>query len=637
MRDPNSLIDLRRCESIALHPSGEHCVVGTLRLDKERAKYIGDLWTVGLDGKADQWTFGEVSDTSPAFADDGRLLFLSNRPTPTDDSKERAQIWCFSPSGGEPHPITDEPLGVSGFKVAGDSIIAIAARLPGVELDKQRETATERRKHGPSTLRYTKMPVRFWDHWIPEAAPHLVHIQGDSSKDLTPDADREYRNSSFHMSENGRWVVTQRVSIDPVDRLATHDLIVFDLTDGPYGVVKEGQREAFWNARISPDGRYVCASYRKRSDGFHGGNKLVRVEVATGDMTVLCDDDERWHIPEDWVDDQNILCVTDDDGRSRLFQINVETDTCTALTTEMSVGAFDARGGELVAIASSILNPPEPMRVVDGQLERLASISGYDPDADISVEYVSVESTDGTPIQGWVAKRKDVDHAPCIMAIHGGPIAAWNDVWHWRWNARLWAENGYVVAMPNPRGSTGFGQEFIEGIWGNNWGGQCYEDLMSFADHLAARPDVDESQMVAMGGSFGGFMTNWIGCKTDRFVCLISHAGLANLGAFHGVTDMPAWWVHMFGESPYTASEAFDLYSPIRHIDGWKSPVLIIHGQLDYRVPVGEALTLFEGLQAHGVESELLIYPDENHWILKPRNIVTWYEATLEYIQRHTN
>ena len=159
---------------------------------------------------------------------------------------------------------------------------------------------------------------------------------------------------------------------------------------------------------------------------------------------------------------------------------------------------------------------------------------------------------------------------------------------------------------------------------------------MAVADALAARGDIDAGRTMAMGGSFGGYMTNWIGTQTDRFACLITHASIATMAQFTGVTDHPGWWyLEMGGENPYEDPERFDRYAPLRQITKWRSPALIIHGERDYRCPVNEALNLFEALQYHGVPSELLVFPDENHWILKPRNIIVWYRAVLEFIGRH--
>jgi dipeptidyl aminopeptidase/acylaminoacyl peptidase len=223
-----------------------------------------------------------------------------------------------------------------------------------------------------------------------------------------------------------------------------------------------------------------------------------------------------------------------------------------------------------------------------------------------------------------------------LLWIHGGPIGMSGDAWHWRWNPLLAVAAGYTVVQPNPRGSTGFGQEFVQGIWGNVWGDQCFKDIMAVTDALAQRADVDASRIMAMGGSFGGYMTNWIGTQTDRFKCLVTHASIVTMANFTGVTDDPAfWYMFMGGENPYSDMLAFDRYAPIRHISNWKTPALIIHGEQDYRCPVSEGLMLFEALQYHGVDSELLVFPDENHWIMKPKNIVAWYDNVLRFVGTH--
>ncbi len=194
------------------------------------------------------------------------------------------------------------------------------------------------------------------------------------------------------------------------------------------------------------------------------------------------------------------------------------------------------------------------------------------------------------------------------------------------------AGQGYRVVMPNPSGSTGFGIDWVNDIWGNTWGERCYDDLMRLVAHLESE-GVRARDMVVMGGSFGGYMTNWIGTRGDRFRALVTHASLFDMRAFHGVTDFPAWWELMMGGAPWSDPE-FDRYSPSRFVSGWKTPTLILHGEKDYRVPVGEGLALFEALQAHRVPSELVIFPDENHWILKPNNVIAWYETVLGFIDR---
>jgi dipeptidyl aminopeptidase/acylaminoacyl peptidase len=298
-------------------------------------------------------------------------------------------------------------------------------------------------------------------------------------------------------------------------------------------------------------------------------------------------------------------------------------------------------GGVAVGVRSRLTHPPEPfvVRLAEGSEPRLlATLSGFteaEANAIAGVESMTVEGDGGVPVQSFVVTPKaGAGRRAGLVWIHGGPMGAWGDGWHWRWNPIVGAAQGYVIALPNPRGSTGFGQEFVEGIWGNVWGAACYRDLLAVADRFCARADVDPERVAAMGGSFGGYMTNWIGGNTDRFRALVTHASVYSMSAFHGVTDSPAYWAYAMGGAPYGRQD-YDVYSPHARIDRWKTPTLVIHGEKDYRVPVSEGLALFEGLQHHGVDSELLIFPDENHWILKPRNVVAWYDAVFSFLGKH--
>ena len=243
------------------------------------------------------------------------------------------------------------------------------------------------------------------------------------------------------------------------------------------------------------------------------------------------------------------------------------------------------------------------------------------------------ESTDGAPIHHRHVRIDDDTKRPLLLWIHGGPISAWSDVWHWRWNPVVAASFGYHVVCPNPRGSVGFGQQFIEEMFGDVWGGQCYDDLMAVTDAVAQRPEVDATKSCAMGGSFGGYMTNWIGTQTDRFTCLVTHASIADNHGFYATTDAPMWWLNTFAKDPYEDRTAFDTYSPLRYVENWKTPVLIVHGDKDYRVPITESLTLYEALDVHGVDCQMMIFPDENHWILRPKNAIDWYEKIFAFIE----
>ena len=374
---------------------------------------------------------------------------------------------------------------------------------------------------------------------------------------------------------------------------------------------------------------------------------LVEIEVSSGQRRTIPVQEDIWPTVHDVSDDgRTLLASAPWNGATPALLIDRQSGAVTRLTSQEDAGThgslcFLDEASAAVCIRSSIVQPPELFFLsldAPAPPTQITRLSGHPIDVErLEVSSLMATSSDGEPCQYYVVKPRDAcEPLPALVWIHGGPISDWGDAWHWRWNSLVGASRGYAMILPNPRGSTGFGQAWVEGIWGNTWGGQCHDDLLAVIKDVEAREDVQAGNVSVMGGSFGGYMTNWIGTQHARFRALVTHAGLYNLSAFHAITDSPAYWSFMMGEDPYTQHDAFSLYSPHRHVSRWKSPTLIIHGQQDYRVPVGEALSLFEALQYHGVESEFLLFPDENHWILKPRNIKVWYEQVFAFLDRHT-
>jgi dipeptidyl aminopeptidase/acylaminoacyl peptidase len=653
-------IALKRVSEIAPSPDGRWLAVAVQRLDRDGARYVTDLWKVPTDGSAaTQLTRGEAKDTAPSFRHDGALCFLSNRQPnevkADEGADKRMQVWCLPPGGGEPQMLTDEPLGVEAFRCAkrADTMVLLAPVLIGVPHEKQRETAAERAKKGPSARRYSRQPVRHWDHWLHQnddfAFTHVVACDGSGGKriDLTPQARHEFAiEPGFDVTADGRQVAITRQTMG-ADRELDTAILLLDVPAGTQRILGEAPCVNFDAPVFSPDGRQLAAVRSFRSAQKVMRPLAVLIDVAGGGIRELASGWDRWPGIADWsADGRALIASADDDGHTAVVAIDVASGNVERVTAADAGGAHGnlrvLADGRIAGIRSTLLEAPECF-VVDARAgstpQTLARLSGHDRADFATVEVLRVPSTDGAPIHSFLVKPKDArGPLPLLLWIHGGPIGMDADGWHWRWNPLLAVAAGYAVALPNPRGSTGFGQEFIQGIWGNVWGAQCYEDLMAVADSLVARPDIDGARTMAMGGSFGGYMTNWIGSQTDRFSCLITHASIATMAQFTGVTDHPAWWyLEMGGEDPYADMAKFDRWAPIRYIKQWKTPTLIIHGELDYRCPVNEGLNLFEALQYHGVPSELLIFPDENHWILKPRNIVAWYDAVLEFVGRHLN
>ena len=648
-----ALIGLGRVSSVAASPCGKWIAAAVQRLDaKNKAGYVSDLWRVPTspDEQPTRLTHGEHNDRAPCFRHDGALGFLSSRPAPADDKdSKRSQVWVLPTTGGEPAVLTDEPLGVSDFKFAAraDRLIVLAPVLPDVAHDDQRKTADDRSKHGSSALRYSELPVRFWDHWMPRAASHVIacDAQGDGRRDLTPQALHEYHDHGWDLSRDGRTLaITAMVRLGS-DRVP--DTYVHAIETATGEIATLGGEDNVWCAspRVSPDGREVAVQRSVRSPHEHGDRDLMVYPAGGGPGRVLVGDWDRWPVPALWVD-EGLLCVVDDEGTTPVVCIDPSSGELLCRVTAVAAGGSHtglawAPDG-FVGVRSTLRHPPEVFAspIAASEPRIVHRLSGFDPSLSdgLRVHQVTTrEPGSGVDVQAWVVEPDDDEVRPGLVWIHGGPVSAWSDTWHWRWNSLIPASWGYRVIMPNPSGSTGFGRDLVEAIWGNAWGGQCYADVMAVTDAFAARPDVDAGRLAAMGGSFGGYMTNWIGANTDRFAALVTHASIYDLSAFHGVTDFPAFWVvEMGGIDPWRDADTFAKYSPREGVANWTSPTLIIHGEKDYRCPVGEGLALFEGLRAHGVEAELLVFPDENHWILKPRNVVAWYQSVRDWLDAHT-
>jgi dipeptidyl aminopeptidase/acylaminoacyl peptidase len=253
-------------------------------------------------------------------------------------------------------------------------------------------------------------------------------------------------------------------------------------------------------------------------------------------------------------------------------------------------------------------------------------------------ESVTYRGAAGKDVQAWIVQPPQFDPArkyPLLVLIHGGPQGAWSDGWSFRWNAQVFASAGFVVFMPNPRGSTGFGQEFMDDINGD-WGGRAYDDILRGTDFAEALPYVERGRTAAAGASYGGYMIDWIAGHTDRYKALVSHDGVFDLRSMYGGTE-ELWFVDWEFRGPFWDNpQTYTRWSPSEFVRNFKTPTLVIHGELDYRVPLEQGLGMFTALQRRGVPSRLIVFPDENHWVLKPANSVRWYQEVIGWLHKWT-
>jgi dipeptidyl aminopeptidase/acylaminoacyl peptidase len=484
--------------------------------------------------------------------------------------------------------------------------------------------------------------VRYWDH---DLGPDEVRLYAASAfdgepSDLTPTPGRALDEADFAVTPDGSTVVAAWFDTDEPG-YPRSKLVSIDTATGEQRVLARDGNAMFGQAAVSPDGRRVVAVRDQDID--YDEPPLVSlwlVDRESGEGRESVAGPDIWPAsPTFSADGTKIFFLADESGHRPVFRLDVATGAITRVTR---AGHYDKLlvapdGNTLYALRDSVDHPPQPVRLdanaTDGEHVPLPAPGTTEVPG--TLQRVDTTAADGTTVEAWlvVPPGASADSpAPLLLWVHGGPLGSWNG-WSWRWNPWLMAAKGYAVLLPDPALSTGYGAKMIARGWGQ-WGGAPFTDLMSITDTVVARPDIDETRTAAMGGSYGGYMANWIAGHTDRFRCIVTHASLWALDQFSGTTDVPGYWLREFGplaERP----ERYAEWSPHRSLSAITSPMLVIHGDKDYRVPIGEALRLWWDLQRQGVESAYLYYPDEGHWILKPGNARVWYETAWAWLGKH--
>jgi dipeptidyl aminopeptidase/acylaminoacyl peptidase len=652
--DLESFLALPRIDALAAAADGSRVYAVVSQPDAKGTAYRGALWALDPDGQAPprRLTRSAKGESSPVVLPDGSAVFVSARPDPAatqDDDDPVARLWLLPADGGEARLLAAPPAGVDAIAVARDTgAIAIATSAfedtTSWEEDAARRKA--RKEAGVAARLFEHYPIRNWDDWIgplhrrlhlaakPEATPAEGALEWT---ELTPKAGRALDQGELTLSPDGTTVVFTRWldEDDPTVRF----MEVVALSDGQEQVLAGGAHY-YTHPRVSPDGRHVVVVQEPRSTPEEPADQtLLLLDLATGQQRDLLPGFDRWPVAPEWTADGAAVLFTADDGGHTLPHRADLDGTVTRLADE---GAFThlnpVAGGRLFALRSTVDRPPHAVLLADagaGQEPRPLPSPGDDVAPPGRVERVTTTASDGTEVGTWLvlppAASADTP-APLVLFIHGGPLSSWSG-WHWRWNPHVLAARGFAVALPDPGLSTGYGMAVIRRGWGR-WGDEPYTDLMAVTDALVARADIDADRIAAMGGSFGGYMANWIAGHTDRYRGIVTHASLWDLEAFHGTTDLGVWWEQEFGDA-YTQAERYREWSPHRFVDRITTPMLVIHGELDYRVPVGEALALWTDLRRHGVPARFLYFPDENHWVLKPQNARVWYQTVLAFLDEH--
>ena len=639
------MMRLKRLADPQVSPDGKWVLYAQTDVDLAAATRNSDLWLVPVaGGEPRRLTSHAKSDTRGRFSPDGRrIAFVSTR-------EGGGQVYVMDLAGGEPRPATSLPTDAAGVTWIDDKTLLVTSDVYPDCADTACNKKRTEEAGKPSPARaYDSLLFRHWDTWDDGRVSHLfvVPLGGGEPRDLTPGG-RDVPGFSlggpddYAVSPDGKEVCFAR-NDDPVPATSTNaDLFVVPVAGGPARKIA-GNAGSDGGPQYSPDGSRIAFRAQMRA-GYEADRwRLLVYDRKAGGTQNLTEALDRHVDSFAWSPDSKTLYFTAEDaGRSPVYAIPAAGGTVKELAGGATFGDVQATadGRTLVVTRAAFTHPPEIHRLgVDGSAPTAvtrvndAVLAGFGLRPAESVTYTGAA---GKTVQAWIVKPPDFDPArkyPLLVLIHGGPQGAWTDSWTFRWNAQIFASAGYVVFLPNPRGSSGFGQEFMDDI-NADWGGRAYEDVMKGTDHAEALPYVEKGRTTAAGASYGGYMVNWIAGHTDRYRALVSHDGVFDLRSMYGATE-ELWFVDWEFKGPYWDNpEMYERWSPSRFVQNFKTPTLVVHGELDYRVPLEQGLAMFTALQRRGVPSRLLVFPDENHWVLKPQNSVRWYQEVIGWLDR---
>ena len=638
---------LKRVGAPAISPDGKFAVYDLKRYDADTDKGDSDLYLVPTaGGKPQRLTSSKGNETEPTWSPDGRFIaFVAKR----GDDKQ-PQLYVIAANGGEATRVSDVPTGVASPKWFPDSkrIAFITEVWPDItDWAKTKEKMTQREESKMSAMTWDRPPVTHWDHFIEDRIPHLysVAIDGATPVAITLDSGqslprRENGKDSYDISPDGREIAFV-ANTDTTGRDENTDVYVVPATGGAAKNLTADNPAGDESPSYSPDGRYLAYSMQTIK-GFYGDTKqLWLVDRKSDARRRVAADWDRSVSGISWApDSKSFYAPVDDAATERIYRFDVAKGMQHALTTNSSFSSLAIAGkpATLVALRQSFTEPPTLVAVStkDGAATKLSDHNDEQLAATAfgKVESVTYKGAEGADIQMWVIYPPGFDPAkkyPLYLILHGGPHNGVYDSWTFRWNAEVFSSWGYVTAWHNFHGSSGFGQKFTDSINPDSIT-LPYEDTIKAAEWFESKPWIDSDRMAAGGGSYGGFLAATLLGRPHPFKTLIAHAAVYDNYAMYG-GDYGAEKNRFF--EAWERPEEWAKYSPSTSAANFKTPTLVIHNQLDQRVPFNNGMELFQILQNKGVPSRLVYFPDENHWVLKRQNSLFWYSEVKNWLEHY--
>lgn len=657
----HDMASLERVSDPRLSPDGRYVLYDLRTVDYDANKSHHAVWLADVSGKESPRRLA-ISDKGAAnarwSADGKTIYFLSDRDGDT------SQLFKTDLKGESATRVTGMPFDVDAFRVAPDGKTVVVSQsvftdCPDLACTKDRDAAQKAAK--TSGVVYDRLFIRHWDKWADGKRNHLFALPMDADGlavnakpvDLMAGVDGDTPGKPFGDEDD--------FTIAPNARELVYSVRIAGRTEAwstnfdDYGVSLDGSQKpvnltaanpgADLAPVFSPDGKWAAFRRQPRAGFESDRNHIILHDEASGQEHELAADWDHSAQSLKWSADGKTLYVTAEDvGQTRLFAIEVKNGTVAALTQQGHVSAFDVAASGLVFVKDDLSHPAQLFAadLKGGHVRALTNVNA-EQTKDIAwgeAEQFAFKGWNDEIVHGYVVKPANFDPAktyPVAFLIHGGPQGSFGNLFHYRWNAEAFAGAGYAVVMIDFHGSTGYGQAFTDAI-SRHWGDRPLEDLQKgWAYALSNYKFLDGDRACALGGSYGGFMINWIaGQWNNPWKCLVNHDGIFDT-RFMGYSTEELWfssWEN--GGMPFEAGTDFTKFNPADHVDQWKVPTLVVEGGKDYRVPLEEAISTFSALQMKGVPSKFLYFPDENHWVLKPQNVVQWYGEVIGWMNKWT-
>lgn len=652
------LWQLARPSGVSLSPDFAHACVTVTRFDMDENKAQSSVWVMSLAGdRAEPLTACGERDGGAAWSPTGEHIAFVAKRNHHGKADEEAQLYLIRPTGGEATRVTGLATGVSGIKwfADGQRIAFISWVWPDLKTDKdQAKRLKERREDKVKAYVVEKDQYRYWDHWLADGrVPHLfvVDIATGKCSDVFAGTDWELwladtDASHFDISPDGR-EITFATDLAKAKRLDhEQNLVTVELKSRKAKVLTAGSKLNHVGPRYSPDGKTIaCVTHDFTKSSIDQG-KLTLIDRKSGRLSVVSGGwDRDVQAPLQWADDgQHIYFCAEDVGRQHVWRwpVAVATQAPERVVVGGVVQEFALAGAAIAFIRHNISSPPRVFACAangddDHPIESINAgiLKGVDLG---DAREMTIKGARGDDVQMWVVYPPNFDPKkkwPLMHSIHGGPHTSFGDLWHFRWNSQVFASQGYVVALVNYHGSSSFGQAYLQSIDGQ-WGKLEFDDVEAGTDYMLKQGYIDKNRLFATGGSYGGKMVALMNGRTDRYNAYVCHAGCFDwVGMF--ADDAYFWHPKELGAFYWDDPKKVATQNPLTYVKDAKTPTLVIHGELDYRVPVQQGFAYYNTLRAKGVPARLVYFPDENHWILKPQNSRLWYKEFFEWLGRwHT-